>query len=264
MQDNIRNYLKKREEYLKKLIRNKKRSASRAPEGRLRIANTKYGPQYYHRIKETDKTGVYIPVKHKELVKRLAQKDYDERVMTAATKELFSIEKYYSLLPEIISEEVYTHLSAYRKSLVHPISESDEEFLDRWVKEEFVCKAKYGSSEFTTLKGENVRSKSELIIANTLTQYGIPYRYESQLYLEGLGMIHPDFTVLHVRLREERYWEHEGRMDDPEYADTAIKRERAYIRNGFYPGDRLIVSSETMNHPLDTQIVKMLIEKYLL
>lgn len=63
------------------------------------------------------------------------------------------------------------------------------------------------TSEFYTAKGEKVRSKSEVIIADVLSREGIPYRYEYPLYLKGIGKVHPDFTVLNVKQRKEIYWE---------------------------------------------------------
>ena len=53
-------------------------------------------------------------------------------------------------------------------------------------------------------------------------------------------------------------------MDNPDYAEYAIRRERAYIRNGFYPGDDLILTSETRTQPLNPDLVKKMIEKYCL
>jgi hypothetical protein len=53
-------------------------------------------------------------------------------------------------------------------------------------------------------------------------------------------------------------------MDDSDYVEKAIRRERAYIRNGYMPGDTLILTSETTSQPLDTIIIKSIIEKYCL
>lgn len=73
-------------------------------------------------------------------------------------------------------------------------------------------------------KGERVRSKSEVIIADMLNRKGISYRYEYPVYLKNVGQIYPDFTVLDAIRRREIYWEHLGMMDDPDYAEMAILR----------------------------------------
>lgn len=71
---------------------------------------------------------------------------------------------------------------------------------------------------------------------------GIPYKYEKPLYLKGYGIVYPDFTFLSKRTRKEIYWEHEGRMDDSEYAKTAIKKIKTYEDNGIYLGENLILT----------------------
>ena len=59
-----------------------------------------------------------------------------------------------------------------------------------------------------TSREERVRSKSEIIIADTLSRESIPYRYECPLHIPDVGNIYPDFTVLNVAKRKELYWEH--------------------------------------------------------
>ena len=88
---------------------------------------------------------------------------------------------------------------------------------------------KEDSPELYTDRGERVRSKSEVIIANLMAKENIPYKYECPLYLNGFGTVHPDFTALNVRERKEYYWEHLGMMEDPEYSEKAVRKISAYI-----------------------------------
>ena len=108
-----------------------------------------------------------------------------------------------------------------------------------------------------------MRSKSELIIADLLYKEGVPYRYEYPLYLNGLGRIYPDFTVLNTKERKELHWEHLGMMDDAEYAENALRRIAVYEKNGIFPGENLILTHETRKNPLDQKIIKMMIANYL-
>ena len=58
------------------------------------------------------------------------------------------------------------------------------------------------NTEYYTYKGERVRSKSEMIIANELFRNNIPYKYELPIELENWNKkvtIYPDFTVLNKR-----------------------------------------------------------------
>ncbi len=56
---------------------------------------------------------------------------------------------------------------------------------------------------FYTHKGERVRSKSEVIIANLLYKYQIPYRYEFPLTIKDFGITYPDFLILNVRKKRK-------------------------------------------------------------
>lgn len=62
-----------------------------------------------------------------------------------------------------------------------------EEFIKNWEKKEYEGKSFFmGCPEYYTTKGERVRSKSEVIIADSLYRANVPYRYEYPLYLERL------------------------------------------------------------------------------
>lgn len=67
-----------------------------------------------------------------------------------------------------------------------------------------------------TVRGELVRSKSEVIIANALYYHHVEYVYEPEVKLEG-RVKRPDFKVVDDDTGEEWYWEHCGMMDDPKY-----------------------------------------------
>ena len=113
---------------------------------------------------------------------------------------------------------------------------------------------------------EKVRSKSECIIANMLDSAGVPYRYEEIVPLNAMFgvFLHPDFTVLNKRTRKVYYWEHFGRMGDPEYAAHALPRISEYLNFGFFPGKDLLMTFESLECPLNTTDVERMIEEYLI
>ena len=96
-----------------------------------------------------------------------------------------------------------------------------------------------------TEKGEYVRSKSEKIIADTLTKNNINYVYELPLRLKGYGTVKPDFTVLNKRTRQEYVWEHFGMMDDSIYVKNAIKKIEQYGKSGYVQGRKFIATFES-------------------
>ena len=80
--------------------------------------------------------------------------------------------------------------------------------------------------------------------------------------LKEYGLIHPDFTVLNVRTRKEIYFEHLGMMDDEVYREEALKRILAYEKNGIFPGDRLVLTHETLKSPVNSRMIEKVILHY--
>ena len=92
----------------------------------------------------------------------------------------------------------------------------------------------------------------------------IPYVYEQPLYLKGYGYVVPDFKILNVRTKKEYYLEHFGMMDDYEYAKNAIKKIECFQKNEIYPGEKLLITLEASDSPLNMIILEKMVNKYLL
>jgi AAA domain/UvrD-like helicase C-terminal domain len=69
-----------------------------------------------------------------------------------------------------------------------------------------------GSHVHRSANGELMRSKSEVIVANTLRVLGIEYSYEELLHAPDGGVREPDFTIRRPG-RQPVYWEHLGMLD---------------------------------------------------
>ena len=162
-------------------------------------------------------------------------------------------------------ERLYAALPEKRRELICTYVISEEEYRRIWEQQPYERKdVSELTTEFYTDRGEKVRSKSEVLIANTLNRHKIPYRYEAPLYLNGIGIVHPDFAILQCHTRREFYWEHLGMLDDREYRDSAMDRVNLYQKNGYYPGESLIITHETLHRPLDLRLVNQLVEHYFL
>ena len=72
-------------------------------------------------------------------------------------------------------------------------------------------------------------------------------------------MFKPDFTILDVRRRREIILEHLGKMGDSDYADGAVFKINIFARAGYFVGDRLLISMETANKPLDIQATEKMV-----
>ena len=53
-------------------------------------------------------------------------------------------------------------------------------------------------------------------------------------------------------------------MDNPDYAEKAIQKIFSYNMNGIYPGDKLILTSETKNVPINIRQINGIIQHFLL
>ena len=259
----MKEQLIQRLQYLQQVAKEKEKALLKAPKGTLRVMKDQGNIRYYQRNDTNHKEVIYLTKDKISLARELAQKDYDEKVLRAVNKELSAIEKYMYLCPEISAEQIYERLHKGRQILVTPIQPSDEEYLRSWEAVKYEGKG-FGEEmpEYYSMKGERVRSKAKIILANMLYQEGVSYRYEYPLYLKGMGEIHPDFTVLNVRLRKEIYWEHLGMMDDDNYAERAVKKINCYMQNGYFPGEQVIFTYETKQTPISQRLIKELIYRY--
>lgn len=258
-------FLNSRQQVLLKLKSKAELALEHAPSGFLRINRRGKRIQYYHRTAPKDTCGKYICQANLSLVEALAQKDYNTKFLHSANQELLAIERYYASLPKIPIEKVYDSLTKDRQLLVTPYIESDHQYVEHWISVQYERKTfDENAPELYTSKGERVRSKSEIIIADSLARADIPYRYECPLTLPGFRNVYPDFTILNTRLRKEWYWEHLGMMDDPAYAEYAIKKLTTYANHNIFPGENLILTYETKQLPLNQKIIQLLIQKYLL
>ncbi|MBR2122640.1 MAG: hypothetical protein IJ930_06930 [Lachnospiraceae bacterium] len=255
----------KRKEYLENLLEKTKHRLDAAPPGKLRVSSRCGKPQYYLKTDFTTADGTYLDREHMDAAYVLGQKDYDRKLCEAIEKELGAIDRYLRSLPPVIAEDIYNRMPKSRKLLVSPVVEPIEEAVRKWEETEYEGKPfADGAPEFYTDKGERVRSKSEMIIANLLFKEGIHYKYECPVLLTGFGRVFPDFTILDPRTRKEVIWEHLGMMDDPDYAASALKKQAAYIMNGYFPGENIIFTAESNDAPLNVRVLKSIIRHCLL
>ena len=113
-----------------------------------------------------------------------------------------------------------------------------------------------------TARGELVRSKSEVIIANALYHHGIEYEYEAELVVGGRTK-YPDFTIMDYDTGDTWDWEHCGMMSDPLYKARWEEKKRFYSENGIIENVNLIVTYDDENGGLDSSRIENLITKIL-
>ena len=118
-----------------------------------------------------------------------------------------------------------------------------------------------------TVRGESVRSKSEVIIANLLHAKGVDYRYEEPLEIDGITK-YPDFTIDDDNTGEKYYWEHLGMLSDVAYRRRWEGKVKWMRDHGIFPREEgggpngsLFVTQDSPNGGIDSEAVSRLIEE---
>lgn len=241
-----------------------KEELKNAPKGSLRIGTSQGCTQYYHCKAGAPHNGVYIPKKEMELVRQLAQKSYNEKILRYTEKTAKQLEKLLKNYEDNKIEEIYSSEHQKRQALIEPIEPTYEKKLEKWISISYKGKTfAEGTPVILTNSGLRVRSKSEKILADYFESQGIIYKYECPLYLNNFGTVYPDFTFLSPKTGEEIYWEHEGMMDNPDYAKSAVQKIESYEKNDIYPGENLILTFETSRTVISTELIRCMANKYL-
>ena len=120
-----------------------------------------------------------------------------------------------------------------------------------------------------TSRGEMVRSKSEVIIADHLARADVEYAYELPLTIDGTTK-YPDFTVEDMESGQTLYWEHCGMLHVPSYRQRWERKVEWYEAKGILPveaggGDRgtLIVTRDEANGSIDSAKITRVIQDVL-
>lgn len=86
--------------------------------------------QYYYR--DDSKDLIYIKADDKQLAKRLAQKEYYEKLLANLYAQEKSIERFLCKYNGTYLKDSYEGLADGKKRLVHPIEKTDDEFIAEW------------------------------------------------------------------------------------------------------------------------------------
>ncbi|MBB2868617.1 UNVERIFIED_ORG: hypothetical protein GGI63_005261 [Rhizobium esperanzae] len=120
-----------------------------------------------------------------------------------------------------------------------------------------------------TSRGEMVRSKSEVIIADHLASKSIEYAYEQALTIEGTTK-YPDFTVEDAASGDVLYWEHCGMLHVPRYRRRWEEKLAWYRTVGILPHDEgggprgtLIITRDEPNGSINSAQIAQLVAEVL-
>ena len=232
------------------------------PDGELFCELGNHSPKWMVK----DDSGLhYLPKRHRKLAVDLAFKKYLELRMDSLEMQCETLRQ--SVLDgERLAKRVKNFYDPQRDYM--NLLKDSPDFLPtrwaRWAAEPYRHSSRYEENlKHDTKKGDLVRSKSEVLIANALFDAGVPYRYEDALETDT-GTIYPDFKCVNVRDGKIRYWEHLGMMDVPDYVDSFHSKLHIYLKEGILPGRQLLFTAETKDAPLKQSEVTAVIKHYLL
>ena len=122
-----------------------------------------------------------------------------------------------------------------------------------------------------TERGDLVRSKSELVIADKLHARGIDYTYEQPLVLSNGRTRYPDFTIADHARGVTFYWEHLGMLDNQGYRARWERKRAEYLEcgiglheDGGGPEGTLIESRDEKGGSLDAAVIASVIDEVIL
>ncbi len=209
-----------------------------------------------------------------DLIKNLAKKEFDRKayeilsnnvavINEAMNKHipfdvdqiLQSMNKAYALLPDeyFFDRDMLSAAAGMDDGLQAKVRRHEE-----WWKMPY--KEYWGYPQHktrTTSRGQKVRSISELLIAEKLYEYNIPFHYEEELEIGGKTFA-PDFTFEGADYKCF-YLDYFGMMDNEGYARRNLLKLGDYYNAGLIPGDNLIVAFN-LSGILNAGTIKAIIE----
>lgn len=204
--------------------------------GRYYLAVSKNG-KYSRRgiTKEPDQVRLYA---RKELLaKAVALLDHNIKVLTQA------INNYKPWDPLSLQQSLSKSLRNLPAELfLDPVEDAATMKLDADLQQKIDAHKQWAAEPYSppdfksegrtlrTTRGLLVRSKSEMLIAEKLYEYGIAFRYEQPLELRGGKIVHPDFTF-EGAAGEMFYLEFCGMMDDEDYVKAFMHKRALYESN---------------------------------
>ena len=235
-----------------------------APPGKIQIAKSKESYRWRQLVlvpKKSKPVRTEIRKKDRDVAEQLCNKQYLLEQKQIIQKRLELIDRFLHDFPfrdditlSSVHPEFLSLLNSYR-------AKNQDEYAD-WAKMSYEQNAEHPEGRtIPTKAGVKVRSKSEAIIANLLTHYELPFRYEQVLNLSGFYM-HPDFTILHPRTHTLIIWEHFGMLDSDSYVLSASKKYAAYLSAGYIPGKNLILTYENKEEPFNIRYAEHLLCYY--
>lgn len=243
-----------------------KRELRSCPQGSLMRTKENGGFCYYHDTREGGKRRRYRLNKYPKKAAALARKKYLETEAAFLDNNIEAIQKALAAFCETTPENILQQMPQKYRDLPRDFffqTDLEQAKALEW------SNAPYQQSSYMperkihlTSRGLAVRSKSEVIIAEKLYEYDIPFRYEQTIAINGYELA-PDFTVL-SRKQEEFIWEHCGLTGNVKYMKRHKWKLELYESAGIVPWRNLIITYDNEEGMIDISTVESEIRNKLL
>ena len=235
----IENELKQQKQQKQQLYQSKQ-FLNRAPDGFLKMRERKVDAVFYRKYRTENGYLEENISKNPQIVRCLLDKRIQQEVNRRAEKNIILLEDLQESYQSTEQKDILHGLSpAYQRAFCRFTAKK----LQDWASADYPkCEYEPQHLVHETLSGIFVRSKSEVIIANTLFYYHIPFRYEERLSFTG-QYFYPDFRIK-LPLGGYKIWEHLGLLSKMTYCENTANKLYTYQMNGFVIGKDLILTQE--------------------
>ena len=251
----------------KKLLSDSREIISKSPKGSLFIRERARGTAYYQVYKEKTSSG--WKTVHKNISSNIGyiKALIDKKV---AEQRIIKCKSNLKLLNTLLEE----YESCGYDAILHNLPDKyrvvekmhREYLLEKWKNAPFNQYPKDPKKHIhETHYGELVRSKSEVIIANALYSYGIPFHYEERFSHpdENGRYYYPDFVIMLPDGRKI-YWEHFGLLSKMSYCQHNAEKLYHYQTHDVHIGKNLIITQDDSKGSCNSAFIYKIIEEYIL
>ena len=198
-----------------------------------------------------------------DTVNQLVRKRYIVKALAVIDKNLHILEMAAKRYIEFDEESVMRDFIHNHPELQHAVfrnAQIDED----WARNYRQAEGLYDEHR-TSLTSDKMRTRSrgEVIIAEKLKQYDIPFRYEGEIGHPDIPYV-PDFTVRRPKDGKVFYWEHFGDVNNEEYMSNNQRKLITYSNYGIVPWDNLIITYDTADGGVNTPLIESMIHAWLL
>lgn len=236
------------------------------PEGDFSLRTNGNGCKYYRVMDAEPSAGgrrkhqfVYISKSNREYAADLALRKYYQTLKEDLLGRAAAIRRLQRTVEHGCSHAEQLMAQKNFAELVEPRISTGEEEMRAWAAQDYVRNMDHPEYlKVPTEGGIMVRSKSEALIANMLTERGLAFRYENQTSV-GTRTVYPDFTIWHPERGNLVIWEHFGMIGMQAYQSQIQARIDNYIANGYLTYKNFITTYESSEDPFDTEFASKII-----